>query len=392
MKSQNTLGQLAYDDFDRATLGPDWSVANIGGASAVISGNELLLSNGTALTTEYILYTAYTTCLENWRLYVPFKCTEKSATSSGFAIGLRGLTNAGGGQRTNFIQINLSTGGNGGKTFIETQTGASAVVLQATSAAIGFALNDEMALEVVRQGQTITCTSWNYTTPASVVNTFTYNTNAAAVPLHSTAQIPIYIIRGTQTIHSISFSSIEKQNPQMIMVGDSITYGAYPSSSTTVNTLRWSNQTMLFSSKPFVVLGGSGDTTSVIMQRTTEMVLLKPKYALFMFGGNDILAGVAAGTYQANYRTIRNTLTAAGIKVIHCKATPRTTTDITALNTWITSEYANVDFIVDTYTPLKGAGTSLSATYDSGDGVHPNAAGHALIGTTIRQTVPHIFN
>lgn len=392
MKPIQTLGQVCYDDFDRASLGTAWTTA-LATATATISGNELLLANGSGLTTEYIRYNAFTTCLEKWRVYTTFQCTAKNATSHGLAIGLRGLTNAGGGQRSVFAQVSLSSGANGGKTFIYTQSGASAAALVSTAgSAIAFSLNDELAFELLRNFQTITATIYNVTTGASVAHSFTLNTNPAAATWNATAQMAIYLMGGTQTLHNISLNSDETTNANVAVVGDSITYGAYTSTSIEKNTLRWSNQAMLYSSLPFVVLGGPGDDTANVLLHVGEIIRLSPKYVLLMIGGNDILYGVAAGIYQANYKSIRNTLTLNGIKVIHCLATPRTTTNITAINTFILSEYTNVDFIVDTYTPLKGAGTSLSVTYDSGDGVHPNAAGHALAGTTVRQSVPFIFN
>jgi len=55
---------------------------------------------------------------------------------------------------------------------------------------------------------------------------------------------------------------------------------------------------------------------------------------------------------------------------------------MTTLNTFIDT-YSPGDLVLDTFTPLKGAGTDLGASYDSGDGTHPNATGNTAIANVI---------
>jgi len=80
-------------------------------------------------------------------------------------------------------------------------------------------------------------------------------------------------------------------------------------------------------------------------------------------------------------------LQANGVEVKHCLPTPETTTDERALKTWILANYPSQD-IIDTWTPLLSGAYGLNSAYDSGDGVHPNDAGHLLLGQIIRTNLP----
>ena len=77
-------------------------------------------------------------------------------------------------------------------------------------------------------------------------------------------------------------------------------------------------------------------------------------------------------------------LQANGVKVKHCLPTPETPTDQRALKTWISANYPASD-VIDTWTPLVTNGYQLNPAYDNydHDGVHPNDAGHLLIGQII---------
>jgi lysophospholipase L1-like esterase len=57
------------------------------------------------------------------------------------------------------------------------------------------------------------------------------------------------------------------------------------------------------------------------------------------------------------------------------------------LKDWITANYPASD-VIDTWTPLLTGTNTLNPAYDSGDGVHPNDAGHLLIGTIISTNLP----
>lgn len=141
-----------------------------------------------------------------------------------------------------------------------------------------------------------------------------------------------------------------------------------------------------------VVMGGGADGVSEVLARVGETIAIKPKAALLMIGGNDILFdGSLTTTTKNEYISIRDQLVAAGISVIHCYPTPRTSTDISALKIWIdTSSAFRSDIKIDTYTPLLGTGTTLNTKYDA-DGTHPNDAGHAMIASTIN-TALHYNN
>ena len=101
-----------------------------------------------------------------------------------------------------------------------------------------------------------------------------------------------------------------------------------------------------------------------------------------IIGGNDLLFGVPSSQWQANYANLANTLQANGVKVKHCLPPPRSGTDTRPLKNWIQAHYPASD-IIDLFTPMVTGTYSLNPAYDSGDGTHPNDAGHQVIAQTI---------
>lgn len=380
-KNLIALQNVVIDDFARATLGGTWNIANVGGSSATIVSNDLNLSGGTGLTTEYIYYQNYATCIENFTINVPFKCTEKSTTSFGFGIGVRGRTNAGSGSRSLFVSIILSTGINSGKCFLYEQTGSSAAVNVSSSNAIAFAVNDEMQLVITRDKFVITYTITNFTNPSTVSTSYTSPMTFGIVDFpNATGWYGIYIFGGTQSLHDFTVYSPIPSNLWMGFVGDSITLGLFATSV----PQRFPELVMgNYIGKYFAVMGGGGDDSGAVLTRLGEILAINPKYCLLRIGANDITYGVSSGTYQANITSIVNILNSAGIRVIICNASPQNVTNMTTLNTFLATFYPSY-IVIDNFTPLLGTGTGLNPAYDAGDGVHLNPAGYQVIASTIQ--------
>jgi hypothetical protein len=78
-----------------------------------------------------------------------------------------------------------------------------------------------------------------------------------------------------------------------------------------------------------------------------------------------------------------------GVRVKHCLPTPINPKDLTPLTNWISTTYPARD-VIDDWTALVVNTTNLNPIYDNydHDGVHPNDAGHLLIGQIIRTNLP----
>ena len=185
-----------------------------------------------------------------------------------------------------------------------------------------------------------------------------------------------------------------------------------------------------FSGQSYVNRGISGQTTSQMLGRMfPDVIALKPAAVVILAGTNDISRATGAVTAQMvedNIQAMAQLATANGIKVVLCSVLPtddepvlapgtpartgppppggvrpvprrknsemRPPTDITQLNTWM-REYAAKAGIpyVDYYTALADANGMLRDGL-SNDGVHPTAAGYAvmtpLIASALKTALP----
>lgn len=373
------IGNLVSDDF---TNFGKWTTTSPAGAFSV-SGGDLLINKavgGGYNLNDYTLLTSYGgSCLENWTIDVLFKVTEKSAACTGFFVGVKSTASFG---ATNHHVIQFNTNSSSGKLlyYMAGATGASST----SATGLSFSLNDECRLVVSRKadasnGQYFTATVYNLTTPSSL--SFNFNFSEAypiTIGTPPTSQFAIYAGVGTLTIHSFSVTTQLYKNANIIALGNSITKGLYSLAYST----RWFSLATAGSVKTNYAMGGPGDRTTQALERVNEINIFNPKTLLVAIGGNDLEAGVALATVQANYQSFINSVTKAGRTIIHLKPTPRDAFNFTTWNAWLDATYGTNN-VVDDWTPLKGAGTDLGATWDAGDGVHPNATGHAAIATAV---------
>ncbi len=382
------IGNLINDSFSGAALSSNWTATNPN-TTITVSGGDLLLNRsvggGYQLNSDYLLYTGYGgTCLEDWTITVPFKITETSATSTGFAIGVKSTAN----WYSNYwylVQFNTNSGAGNKKLYFYMAGATTATTISST--ALTAALNDECTLTVTRSadttnGQKITATVTNLTNPNSVSHSYTF-TEAYQITVGSppTCYFAIFPFVGQITLHSFTVSTAYYKNCNIITRGDSITRGVYALSYTN----RWTTLFFGSSLKKNYSCGGPGDRTTSVLDNIPELLLFKPKFVVLMIGGNDLAGGVAIGTVQTNYQSIVTQLIAGGITVWHCMTPPRNGYDYTTWNSWLSSTYLNV---VNTFTNLKAAvGTGLNAAYNSGDGTHENTAGHALIASDCTSSI-----
>ena len=168
---------------------------------------------------------------------------------------------------------------------------------------------------------------------------------------------------------------------RVVFLGDSITDG-------------W-KLAQHFPGKPYVNRGISGQTTPQMLVRVfPDVIALKPAALLVLAGTNDIAGNTGSSTLtqiEDNLQAITELAQAHGIQVILCSVMPvsdytarkqtlqRPPADILRLNTWIRdyAARANAGF-ADYYAATVDESGMLKQGF-SGDGLHPNEQGYALL-------------
>lgn len=166
---------------------------------------------------------------------------------------------------------------------------------------------------------------------------------------------------------------------RVVFMGDSITEG-------------W-NLEESFPGKPYINRGISGQTSPQMLLRFRQDVIeLEPKVVVILAGTNDIAGNTGPMTLKEtedNLASMADLATANHIKVVLCSVTPafdfpwhpgqEPAGKIVALNRWIKAYAAQKGYVyVDYHSAMKDERDGLPARL-SKDGVHPNAAGYAVM-------------
>lgn len=183
-----------------------------------------------------------------------------------------------------------------------------------------------------------------------------------------------------------------KDEPRVVFMGDSITdfWSSRPNTSGG-----------FFPGKPYVNRGISGQTTPQMLLRfRPDVIALQPKVVVILAGTNDISGNTGPTTpeiIEGNLASMAELARAHGIRVVLASVLPvsdyehksdgtqitqttnRPPAQIKALNDWL-KQYAaaNGYTYLDYYTALVDDKGLLKAGL-SGDGLHPNAKGYALM-------------
>jgi lysophospholipase L1-like esterase len=178
--------------------------------------------------------------------------------------------------------------------------------------------------------------------------------------------------------------------PRVVFFGDSITEGWGKTGSAT-----------FFPGKPYVNRGISGQTTAQMVVRfRQDVIALKPAAVVILAGTNDIAGNTGPAKpemIQDNLASMAQLAKANGIKVVLASILPASdyswkpglapAPKIRALNAWIRQYAAAQDAVyLDYYTPLDDGQGGLPKRV-SADGVHPNAAGYAVMQPLAEQAV-----
>ncbi|HUN61653.1 MAG TPA: SGNH/GDSL hydrolase family protein [Candidatus Sulfotelmatobacter sp.] len=175
---------------------------------------------------------------------------------------------------------------------------------------------------------------------------------------------------------------------RVVFMGDSITEGWGMKGSGGE-----SDRGAFFPGKPYVNRGISGQTTPQMLVRFRQDVIeLKPKVVVLLAGTNDIAENTGKMTLEeteGNVASMSELARANAIRVVLCSVLPASdfrwhpglepALKIRALNEWIQGYAAKNGFVyVDYYSHMVNDAGGLKSEL-SPDGVHPNAAGYAIM-------------
>lgn len=177
---------------------------------------------------------------------------------------------------------------------------------------------------------------------------------------------------------------------RVVFYGDSITDG-------------WGHGegTSFFPGKPYVNRGISGQTTAQMLLRFRQDVIdLKPAVVVILAGTNDIAGNTGLATQEMiedNLRSMAQLAQANGIRVVLASVLPvsdypwrrglQPAGKVRRLNDWI-REYAQASgaIYLDYYAAMVNGEGGLDPRL-AADGVHPTAAGYALMAPLAQQAI-----
>lgn len=399
------LGAIYSETFG-GTLG---SYTTIGSATGTIGGGTFNVSGGTGTVMTKYFRRNYVTSLEwNYRK-VRFTSTVNSS-AEGLGIGMvsRNAFSPTTYGNSMMVTMDLSSGVARGTVYVKyTSDGGSSFSTVATSAnKLSYTNGDVIEMTYTIFNSSIQVIVKNITTGTEmgvrfdgsiVLSVGTIFINAVCSPVIST-------IGGSQSISLDEFGTDYKKEPVIAFFGDSVTYGFYSASL----SQSWASEVTSRVVGATIKIAASGSGLDDLTASFNDLILLTPKYVIIEEGLNEAANGTAlgntatAGSYAYKLNTVVQLCLTNNMVPIFLYSTPvgssyPSSATVQALinsyNSYITTTYADRYLVIDVATPITSAGF-LSATYNSGDNLHPNAVsqllmcnavvdGLKMIGTTV---------
>lgn len=157
-----------------------------------------------------------------------------------------------------------------------------------------------------------------------------------------------------------------------------------------------------FPGRHYINRGISGQTTAQMLIRfRADVIALKPRVVVILAGTNDIADNTGSYSLQMiedNLTSMAELARVNGIKVVLASITPvnddyfplttgRPPQKIHALNDWIKGYARRQHFVyLDYYDALLGPHDMLKRDF-SGDGIHPNPAGYAVMAPLAQRAI-----
>jgi hypothetical protein len=372
------IGAVWSDDFNRAALGSNWVI--LGSANASITNNELQFAQINTDFSRQVYYQPWLTSSDEWTIRWTQRFGALDATSYGIGVGIKNFQAAGGNDR-GYNGLLLGTGPDIGKMQISRFDGGGQQPAAAGNP-ISIASGNIIDCSLTRSGWTMTATASNRANAQVSTSTMVFSDPSNLIA-PTISRICFYPLGGTVYVDNISYTINHRKPARYIVLGASASDG-YNASSAARRYIS------VVQSNFFEVVcndSSSYNTTTNAVSIMPEILAHQPTTAILMIGGNDLAFGYPPAQWQTQYSNLVAQLQMNGITVKHTFQTPRNNVDLRPLKDWIAARYPAGD-IIDTWTPFVTNAYSLKPIYDSGDGIHPNDAGHLLLGQIIRTNLP----
>lgn len=327
--------------------------------------------------TRYITFSNWVTHLPDWTVDCNLKITS---AVSGSNFGPRvGLISQNAGFTYDVIAVINTAAGAPSQQAIYNSSGTA---LAAFSNLFNLSVNDVVKIVGHFHDSTFSVTMTNLTTSTTGPTiSYTWSSSTGTAPfMPNASKFAIYEGGGTQQLQFLHIYSTTPTHPNFVDAGASIAQGYRASS--------WAQgySHMLTAAYPTgVTLAGGSEAMDMTKLGLPELRRIAPQQVLFSdLGLNDLLHGQTLTQIQNNYDSIYNfCLTANIIPLFTLTPTDSTAGGIngaTAIKNYLVSKYsANY---IDLYASMATSNV-LKGIYNSGDGIHPNTAGHLQIYTVI---------
>ena len=229
------------------------------------------------------------------------------------------------------------------------------------------------------------------------ITTTTYGDNATDPSVGGTTpggmmeDFPVlYLSEDARIIANRFMILCNRSRPELMMMGDSITWGSY------INTnARWADLVGAQSDANFVVSARPGGTSTGLLARvTSELQFLRPKFVVFLIGANDCQLAVPTATFIANLQAAITAAVSFGSQVLIGYIIPfNNSTDqarIDAYNAQFSTLTGVTKFIRWDQSMSTGDGVTGNSAYYVADGVHPNAAGSVVMTNKLLADAPFV--
>jgi len=372
------IGPVFQDDFSRDVLGTNWII--VGDVNAAMTGNELQLVQTNTVYSRQMYYWPWLISSDAWTIRWTQRFGALDGASKGVGVGIANFQAQGGDDR-GYNGLVCGAGTNLGKMQLQESNGTNQIPVD-SGPAMSLSAGDVVDCWLTRSAWTMTATASNRAN-AQVSSVAIEFSDAANLIAPTISRVCFYPLGGTVYLDDLSFSINHRKPARFIVIGASISdgYNASTAARRYISVVQSNfNETVCNDSSSY-------NTTSNAVSILPEILAHEPGTAIVKIGSNDLTFGYPTNQWQSQYSNLVAQLEAAGVKVKHCFPTPHNNTDERPLKTWISAHYASSN-IIDTWTPLLSGSFGLKAAYDSGDGVHPNDAGHLLLGQIIRTNLP----
>lgn len=358
---KTNLGTIISDDFNRASLGSNWT--STGGGTFAINSNKLRCSGGNNTNARFLYYSAYgTSNTETWT--TTFSITAGTIDATSYGVGLKLYSPATGFDAD--FKINLDNSASLGKVTYSQSTYSNSTLSGLTITA-GDVLNVTVGYNkgefiVVLQN---TNTGKLVTLRQQLTSTANYT---RVVP--GAYYFAISTWGGTHDVDNFSVTVHDPKGAEWGFLGDSITK-AFSS-----DNLEFSWPSLISKNTGLTCVVNAGPGNHVVDINTTEVIALAPKKIFILLGTNDISTSAGSVTpYLSNLSTLVSTLTGAGYVVgstLYFGLLPPKGSSYTTINTanaGIISAYG-ISAVVDFNTEFNDGSNNFRAEY-SLDHLHP---------------------